>query len=105
MPLDDGWADAIVADLPFGQRIGSHKDNVKLYPALLAKAERLLRVGGTEVFLTHEIRLFEETLGPQWKIERVIPLALGGMHPRLYVLNRLNARASGGAKKGSHKTT
>ncbi|WP_394793040.1 RNA methyltransferase [Armatimonas sp.] len=97
VPLDDGWADAIAADLPFGQRIGSHKDNVKLYPALLTEAARLLRPGGTGVFLTHEIRLFEETLGPQWKIERVIPLALGGMHPRLYVLERL------APKKGARK--
>ncbi len=89
VPLDDGWADAIVADLPFGQRIGSHKDNIKLYPALLTEAARLLRVGGTGVFLTHELRLFEDTLGPQWSIERIIPLSLGGMHPKLYVVKRV----------------
>lgn len=99
VPLEDGWADAVVADLPFGQRIGSHKDNVKLYPALLTEAARLLRPNGTAVFLTQEIRLFEENLSPQWQIERVIPLTVGGMHPKLYVIKRLNPRAGGGAKK------
>ncbi|MBB6048245.1 RNA methyltransferase [Armatimonas rosea] len=101
VPLEDGWADAIVADLPFGQRIGSHKDNVKLYPALLTESARLLRVGGTAVFLTHELKLFEQTIGAQsqWQIERVIPLTVGGMHPKIYMLKRLKSQAGGGAKK------
>lgn len=97
VPLEDGWADALVADLPFGQRIGNHKDNVKLYPALFAEAARLVRVGGRAVFLTHELRLLEDTLGPSWEIERVIPLVLGGMHPRLYVVKRV------ATKKGSKR--
>ena len=86
--LEDGWADAVVSDLPFGQRIGTHAENVKLYPALLAEAARLTRRGGQAVFLTHEIKLFEQTLDKRWQIERVLNLTVGGMHPRLYVLQR-----------------
>ena len=86
--LEDGWADVVVSDLPFGQRIGTHADNVKLYPALLAEAARLTHRAGRAVFLTHEIKLFEQTLDKRWEVERVLTLTLGGMHPRLYVLVR-----------------
>lgn len=86
--LEDGWADVVVSDLPFGQRIGSHAENIKLYPALLKEASRLTRKGGRAVFLTHELKLFEQSLDKTWEIERVIPLSLGGMHPKLYLLQR-----------------
>ncbi len=43
LPLRTGCIDRLVTDLPFGKRCGSHTENVKLYPAVVAEAGRVLR--------------------------------------------------------------
>lgn len=88
IPLENNWADAIVSDLPFGQRIGSHANNIKLYPALLQEANRLLRKGGNAIFLTHETKLFEQCIDRKWKIDRIIPIQVSGLQPKIYVLTK-----------------
>jgi 23S rRNA G2445 N2-methylase RlmL len=35
VPLRDSCVDAVVADLPFGKRVGSRAENKQLYPALM----------------------------------------------------------------------
>lgn len=82
--------DVIVADLPFGNLVGSHNDNVRLYPAVLTEAARVAKPGARFVLITGEVRLLEELLeeSAQWKSEQVIRVGLGGLHPRIYVLTR-----------------
>lgn len=90
VPLPDACADALAADLPFGQRVGSHTENVALYPAALAEAARIAKPGALFAAITHEVRLMERVLAAQPAWERVegMPVVLRGLHPRIYVLRR-----------------
>lgn len=86
-------ADALVADLPWGQQVGSHEDNLKLYPAFLQEAARLAKPQARLVVLTHEVRLFEKVLKNYkdvWTIKRSVKVFQGGLHPRIYLLERLS---------------
>ncbi len=91
--LDAASVDVITADLPFGQAIGSHMANQALYPALLAEAGRIARPGAIFAAITHEVKLMERCLEQQsaWAIQRVIRTTLRGLHPRIYILERVSA--------------
>jgi tRNA (guanine6-N2)-methyltransferase len=39
--LADACFDVLLADLPYGHRMGSHHDNAALYPAVLGEAARM----------------------------------------------------------------
>lgn len=90
LPLADGSVNIICADLPFDHDVGSHQENVPLYPELLREAARVTRLGGRAVLLTHEIRLMTSLLeaSPDWSVEDVIPLTINGLHPRIFRLDR-----------------
>lgn len=91
LPYANHAGDALCADLPFGQRVGSHEDNRALYPHCLREAARVAKPGARFVLLTHEIRLLEPLLRStnDWKTENVLKITLRGLHPRIYVLTRL----------------
>lgn len=91
LPLPDASVDALASDLPFGHLVGSHEDNLALYPALLAEAARVARPGARCVLLSHEVRLMERLLAgsERWALERATRVDLGGLHPRIYELRRL----------------
>ncbi|MEI7770741.1 MAG: methyltransferase domain-containing protein [Chloroflexales bacterium] len=90
LPLHSSSVDAICADLPFGHLVGSHADNLSLYPALLSEAARVARPGAHCVLLSHEVRLMERLLDdrPEWGLHSVLRVDLGGLHPRIFVLER-----------------
>jgi tRNA (guanine6-N2)-methyltransferase len=90
LPLPDSSVDAICSDLPFGNLVGSHEDNLTLYPALLSEAARVAKPGARGVFITHEVKLMEALLedARHWKTQQVIRITLGGLHPRIFVLER-----------------
>jgi tRNA (guanine6-N2)-methyltransferase len=94
LPTPDSWADVVLADLPFGQLVGSHEQNIELYPRVLREAARVTIAGGLFVAITHEIRLWERLVdeSPDWTIDTVLPIKLpfGGGHlrPRIYVMRR-----------------
>jgi tRNA (guanine6-N2)-methyltransferase len=89
-PMPDGVATALVADLPFGHRSGSHGENLWLYPRVLREAARISHASASFVVISHEIRLMEDVLRGQdvWITERVLPITLRGLHPRIYLLKR-----------------
>jgi 23S rRNA G2445 N2-methylase RlmL len=91
LPCASSSADVILADLPFGQLVGSHKDNMTLYPDVLREAARVAKPGARAVFITHEIRLMDNLLrhSEAWRTRQVIRITLRGLHPRIYVLSRL----------------
>jgi 23S rRNA G2445 N2-methylase RlmL len=62
LPLEASSIDAIVTNLPWGARVGSHRENRHLYPRLLAEFKRLLRKTGRMVLLTSETRLMREMI-------------------------------------------
>jgi len=87
VPLPAQSLDRIYGDLPFGQRIGSHTQNLRLYPALLAEAKRLAKPGAACIFLTQECKLMQRCLrDSHWRLSAEIPIKLSGLHPRLFVL-------------------
>ncbi|HEX6289088.1 MAG TPA: methyltransferase domain-containing protein [Herpetosiphonaceae bacterium] len=95
LPTPDGWVDAILADLPFGQLVGSHATNTVLYPRILREAARVTIGGGVFVAITQDIRLWEGLVADaaaDWTLDHVLPIKLpfGGGHlrPRIYVLRR-----------------
>jgi tRNA (guanine6-N2)-methyltransferase len=90
LPFKDACIDAICADLPFGHLVGSHDENLTLYPRVLQEAGRVAKSGAIFAIITHEIRLLESLLSnsQQWKIREVIRINLRGLHPRIYVLQK-----------------
>lgn len=101
LPMPDACVDAVLADLPFGQLVGSHQQNQVLYPRLLREATRVAIAGGLFVAITHEIRLWEQLVGgaaDDWSLQAVLPIKLpfGGGHlrPRIYVLRRTTSAVS-----------
>lgn len=90
LPLHNSSIDAICADLPFGHLVGSHRENLALYPAILSEAARVARPGTHCVLLSHEVRLMEDLLERQsaWGVHSTIRINLSGLHPRIFVLER-----------------
>ena len=89
IPLPDQSAGRIYADLPFGHHIGSHQENVGLYPAILQEAARLARPNARFVILTHEVKLLRRCLEQSsWQALSETRINLRGLHPRLFVLSR-----------------
>ena len=92
--LRDGKSDVLLADLPYGHRMGSHEGNATLYPAALREAARVAAPGARLVLLTHELRLFERCLpGARawWHPERAVQVFQKGHHPVIHLLRRERA--------------
>jgi tRNA G10 N-methylase Trm11 len=90
LPLPDASVSALAADLPFGHLVGSHAQNVELYPAILREAARVAVPGAPFALITHEVRLAEDSLAqlPAWQVDQVLRVTLGGLHPRIFLLRR-----------------
>lgn len=90
VPLRSASIDVIYADLPFGNLVGTHKDNLRLYPAMIDEATRLLRRDGRFIFITHEIKLIEEIFITLKRLELVSyrRIVLSGLTPAMFVLRK-----------------
>ena len=90
-PLPSRFATALAVDLPFGHLVGSHQSNLELYPRVLAEAARLARRGARFALITHEVHLTESLLesDPNWKALQVRRISLGGLYPRIFLLERI----------------
>lgn len=92
LPFRDNSFTKLVADLPFGQLIGSHDENEWLYPAILSESARVATFSARFVVITHEIKLMDAVVrqSSQWRLcEEPRKVAQSGYHPRIYVLERL----------------
>ncbi|MEJ2148802.1 MAG: methyltransferase domain-containing protein [Chloroflexota bacterium] len=91
LDFPDSSFDAAVADLPWGQLVGSPADNLALYPQVVAEAGRVVRPGGSLVLLTHAVTQFEGLLdgfADKWSLKDVHRVFQGGLHPRIYLFER-----------------
>jgi len=89
--VGDACFDVLLADLPYGHRMGSHHDNAALYPAVLGEAARVAAPGAALLLVTHELRLFARCLvaaGRWWSVERAVQVWQKGHHPKVYLLRR-----------------
>lgn len=82
--------DLVMADLPWGDAIGSHQSNEALYPAFLQEMYRLTSKRGRLCLITHEIRLFERVMAAQsqWDAKELFQVYSGGHHPKAYLLHK-----------------
>jgi len=60
LPLKDASVTKIVTNLPWGQRVGSHGANRRLYPLWFREFHRVLKTGGLVVALSAEGRIMRE---------------------------------------------
>ena len=96
LPFDDEYASVICADLPYGRLVGSHHDNLQLYPALITEAARIARPRARMALISHEVRLLEQTLqraAAWWRVRQWLRVRVSGMTPVVAVLERTDHRA------------
>lgn len=88
LPLRRRSVDAIICNMPWGRRIGSHRVNRHLYPGFVRELDRVLRAGGRAVLLTQEKGLITRLVGrsSRLKIVREDHLSLSGTHPAIYLV-------------------
>ncbi|MDQ3823521.1 MAG: methyltransferase domain-containing protein, partial [Actinomycetota bacterium] len=83
-----GSVDRVLANLPFGKRVGSHTKNVALYPRFAGTLAKVLKPDGLAVLLTEEKRLLrgavERTRGLTLADEHVVEI--GGLTPTAFVV-------------------
>lgn len=104
LALGEDRFDVLLADLPYGHRMGSHEGNAALYPAMLEEAARVAAPGAAFLVLTHDLRLFERCLVPAgrwWQAERAVQVFQKGHHPVVHLLRRRSGTAApGGPEPG-----
>jgi len=94
LPFASASFAAVLSDLPFGQWMGRQKNLQAIYTRWLRETARVTCLEGRGVFLTHAVRLMMEVLAAQdvWQVEKVMPITLNGLHPRLFLLRRRNVK-------------
>jgi len=95
LPLENASVSMICVDLPFGQLVGSHRENQEFYPRVFAEAARVARPGTRMVLLTHEVRLLEHTaerFAQHWRLLDVLRVRSGGLTPAVALLRRTDLR-------------
>jgi 23S rRNA G2445 N2-methylase RlmL len=94
LPLADASVDRVVANLPFGKRVGSHDVNVGLYPAFLRQLTRVLTGQGRAVLLTDDKRILVDAIQrtANLRVVKEVRLETGGLHPTAYVVTRGRSR-------------
>ncbi|MGB7340211.1 MAG: methyltransferase [Phototrophicaceae bacterium] len=92
MPIAANSVSKLVVDLPFGQLTGSHDENEWLYPAIISEAGRIATDDARLVVISHEMRLMESVIlqSDEWQlVEEPQKIIQSGLHPRIYILERL----------------
>jgi len=83
--------DEVIANLPFGNRVGSHEKNERLYAALLDKLPAWLKPGGIAVLYTMEFTLLKTLVREREKTLELLSqgtTAAGGLMPGIFLLKR-----------------
>ena len=87
----DGRAfDLVIANLPFGNRVGTHTDNERLYAAFLRLLPELLGEHGVAVLYTMEQKLLSRLLkgAPALRVAGTFVTEAGGLLPRVFVIDK-----------------
>lgn len=82
--------DEIVANLPFGNRVGSHSGNEKLYAGLVSKLPEWLKPNGRALLYTTEVKLMAELLAkePRLSVVKTLRTEAGGLKPGMFMVKR-----------------
>jgi tRNA (guanine6-N2)-methyltransferase len=89
LPFSDNSFEVVTADVPWGDAVGTHAGNARLYPAFLREMARVTTALARLVVLTHELKLFEKVVTESvWKVKSQQRVFHGGHYPNIYVLNK-----------------
>ncbi|HUQ40102.1 MAG TPA: methyltransferase domain-containing protein [Acidimicrobiales bacterium] len=90
LPFPDAAFDVVLADPPYGHRMGSHAGNESLYAALLSECARVTTPAARLVLVTHELKRFESVLrhGTAWEVAATHQVFQKGHHPKVWVLQK-----------------
>ncbi len=91
-----GRYDEVIGNLPFGNRVGTHAGNEKLYRALLDKITEWLKEGGIAVLYTQELKLLSDEIMKRrqaLRLLRHVRTEAGGLEPGIFILQRTNGFA------------
>ncbi len=85
-------ADLVISNLPFGNRVGSHRENEQLYERFLRRLPYYLADGGKAVLYTADGKLLERLLkaNPALRLCEKRRTAAGGLSPWIFVIDKLN---------------
>jgi tRNA (guanine6-N2)-methyltransferase len=89
IPMPDGSVTAVVTNLPWGARFGSHGENRRLYPDWLAEFDRLLARGGRIVLLTAEWRIMQQLISRgRIRPEKIMRVTILGTPASIYLIRK-----------------
>ncbi len=79
--------DLVFSNLPWGERVGSRRDNLDLYQGLLAAACRFANKDGTIIFISQDDVSLDEALAQNTAcyMQRKFQVGQSGFHPWVYV--------------------
>ncbi len=83
--------DELFANLPFGNRVGSHEENLRLYKGLAERIPQWVKPGGIAVLYTMEGKLLEQCIYGQsrLKILKRYKVEAGGLEPKVLIVRVL----------------
>ena len=83
-------ADLVLSNLPFGTRVGSHRENETLYAKFLRRLPYYLNDGGKAVLYTADARLLERLIkeNPNLSLCEKRRTAAGGLSPWIFVIDK-----------------
>ncbi len=86
-------ADLVISNLPFGTRVGSHRENETLYAKFLKRLPYYLNDGGKAVLYTADAKLLERLIkeNPKLKLTEKRRTAAGGLSPWIFVIDKTPA--------------
>ncbi len=84
--------DEVISNLPFGNRVGTHKDNEKLYETLLNKLPEWLTDNGVAILYTMEFTLLKRLVRENKRLKLVsqAKTGAGGLMPGIFII-KINA--------------
>ncbi|MBQ3201128.1 MAG: methyltransferase [Clostridia bacterium] len=80
--------DELIANLPFGNRVGSHKENERLYAAMLDKLPYWLNPGGIAILYTMEFTLLKKLVRERKNLKLITETRTeaGGLLPGVFLI-------------------
>lgn len=84
--------DEVIANLPFGNRVGTHESNEALYKTLADKLVKWLKIDGIAVLYTMESKLLSECMrahGAKFELLAHTRTSAGGLYPSIFVFKRV----------------
>ncbi len=80
--------DEVIANLPFGNRVGDHSTNIKLYAGILDRLGEWLVPGGTAVLYTMEFTLLKRLIRERNALRLVTEArtGAGGLTPGIFII-------------------